>query len=368
MKTVVVTTWYPTERSPSLGAFVEKDVQVLAQDHDVEVVHLVPPQIHDGKAVVERGGTTVHRIVMSTQRPDHVLRARRRLEQHLRGAELLHTMAFSSLLPFGFRRPAVPWVHTEHWSGLTNPATLPRSWRAALPVLRSLLARPDVVTAVCDYLARPVREVRRGDTVVVPCIVPLPDPVPERPERAQELRLAAVGGLIERKDPVLAVETVAELRRRGVQSRLVWVGSGPLRDAVRARAAELGVADAVELAGVRDARGVGDVLAAADLFFLPTRADNFCVSAAEALVHGRPVVVGATGGQGEYIEAHTGSLVDEQDAGAYADAIIATDARTRTLSAADIAGTIGDRFSPDSVRKGYLSAYERALRHHGGRP
>jgi glycosyltransferase involved in cell wall biosynthesis len=366
MKIVAVTTWYPTGVSPSLGAFVEKDVEVLSRDHDVEVVHLVPPAHHDGEAVVERDGVRVRRVVMSTQRPDHVARAARELRSLLRGADLVHTMAFSSLLPFALGRPSAPWVHTEHWSGLTNPGTLPPVWRAALPALRPLLARPDAVTAVCEYLARPIRAVRRGTTVIVPCIVPAPDPLPPRPDRAAALRLAAVGGLIDRKDPLLAVDTVAELRDRGVDAELTWVGSGPLREQVLERAAGLGVTDRVALPGVQDASGVSQVLAGADLFFLPTRADNFCVSAAEALVHGRPVVVGATGGQGEYIEPHVGSLVDLQTARAYADAIMSTDARTRGLTAEDIAGTIGDRFSPEAVRRGYLDAYRRAVDAYGG--
>lgn len=360
MKIVAVTTWYPTGLSPSLGAFVEKDVEVLARDHEVEVVHLVPPSLHDGESVVERGDVRVHRVVMSTQRPDHVARAARELRPLLRDADLVHTMAFSALLPFALGRPDAPWVHTEHWSGLTNPGTLPAVWQVALPVLRPLLARPDVVTAVCEYLARPIRDVRSGRTAIVPCIVPSPTPLAPRPERGEVLRLAAVGGLIDRKDPVLAVETVAALRERDVVAELTWVGSGPLRDRVLGRADELGVADRVHLPGVQDATGVSDVLAGADMFFLPTRADNFCVSAAEALVHGRPVVVGATGGQGEYIRSEVGSLVDVQDAGAYADAIVATDARTRSLDAAEIAATIGDRFSPESVQQGYADAYRDA--------
>lgn len=360
MKIAAVSTWYPTERSPSLGAFVEKDVQALARDHDVTVVHLVPPHLHDGVATVERGGVTVHRVVMGTQRPDHVVRAAREIQPFLEKADLVHTMAFSSLLPFALRRPDAPWVHTEHWSGLTNPSTLPLLWRAALPRLKPLLARPDVVTAVCEYLARPIREVRDGATTIVPCIVPAPRPAPARPVRSAALRLVAVGGLIERKDPLVAVETLAELRRRGIDAELTWVGSGPLRDRVVERSSELGLAEVFHLAGVQDPRGVLDALVRSDMFFLPTRADNFCVSAAEALVAGRPVVVGATGGQGEYIRSAVGTLVDVQSASAYADAIVTTDERTKALSAEEIAGTIGERFSPEAVGSGYADAYARA--------
>jgi glycosyltransferase involved in cell wall biosynthesis len=267
-------------------------------------------------------------------------------------------------------------VHTEHWSGLTAPQTLPASWRLALPALRRLLGRPDVVTAVCDYLARPVREVREageaGDrggqpTVVVPCIVPVPDPVPPRPAPADRLRLVGIGGLIERKDPVMAVDTVAELRRRGQDAELVLVGEGPLRDTVVARADALGLADRVRLTGPLDRDGVLQALADADLFLGPTRGDNFFVSCAEAVVAGRPVVVGATGGQGEYIDPRVGRTVDDQSAAAYAAAVQDVLARAEGLTAPQISDTVGQRFSVDAVAAGYQAAYDLAVAVRGGR-
>ncbi|WP_158288641.1 hypothetical protein [Ornithinimicrobium flavum] len=45
------------------------------------------------------------------------------------------------------------------------------------------------------------------------------------------------------------------------------------------------------------------------------------MSCAEAVVSGRPVVVGATGGQGEYLDPRVGVTVDVQTPGAYADAV-----------------------------------------------
>lgn len=370
MKIIAVTAWFPSPKAPTVGTFVEKDVRVLARDHDVEVVHLIAPGLAEsgtGAAAtavetIDHDGLRVHRIVMSTQRPDQILRARRLLEPLLAGADLVHTMAFPSLLPFARSRPAAPWVHTEHWSGLTTPSTLPAAWRLALPVLRPLLRRPDVVTAVCEYLARPIRAERRDrSTVIVPCIVPAPPVLVERgPGEGRPLELVGVGGLIDRKDPLLAVRCLAELGARGHDVRLTWAGSGPLHDDVLALADQLAVSDRLTLLGNVDTAGVGAALDAADLFFLPTKADNFCVSAAEALVHGRPVVVGATGGQGEYIDPSVGELVDHQDVAAYADAIERVWLATEGLSAEDVAATIGDRFSPDTVRRGYLDAYDLA--------
>ena len=354
-----------------MGTFVEKDVRVLARDHDVEVVHLVAPHLTDPREAdvdtIDHDGLRVHRIVMSPQRPLQIRRARRLLEPLLAGADLVHTMAFPTLLAFARSRPGVPWVHTEHWSGLTTPATLPPTWRLALPALRPLLGQPDVVTAVCDYLARPIRAARQGKpTEIVPCIVPAPAALAPRRPAGRALELVSVGGRIDRKDPLLAVRTLAELVARGHDARLTWAGTGLLRDDVAALAVDLAVADRLTLLGTVDADGVRAALDAADLFFLPTKADNFCVSAAEALVHGRPVVVGSTGGQGEYIDASVGELVGRQNVKAYADAIERVVATTSELSAEEVAATIGDRFSPETVRRGYLDVYDLARAERAG--
>ncbi|MBZ2196456.1 glycosyltransferase [Occultella gossypii] len=371
MRIVAVTTWFPTERATSSGAFVEKDVAAIAARpgiDSVDVLHLVPPHQDDGSRAFTHNGIRVRRVPMSTRSPLDILTVARSLGVLLAGADVVHTMAFSSLLPFRMHRPDVPWVHTEHWSGLTTPATLPLAGRAALPLLKPLLRMPDVVTGVCEYLAAPIRAVR-GDaaTAVVPCIVPPREHLTPRPMRPRApMRLVAVGGLVERKDPLLAVDTIAELARRGVTAELTWVGGGELHDQVVRRARKRKVGHLIRLAGTADSAGVSAALDAADLFFLPTRADNFCVSAAEALVHGRPVVVGATGGQGEYIRPEVGTLVDVQDAEAYADAIVETERRTRHLNASDVAGTIGDAFSAARVGAGYVAAYAAAAAGHRG--
>ncbi|WP_460477728.1 glycosyltransferase family 4 protein [Brachybacterium huguangmaarense] len=325
-------------------------------------MHLVPPQDDDGTRHVLHEGLEVLRIPMAPSSPRSVLSAGRRLRVALRGADLVHSMAFSALLPLAFHRPPTAWVHTEHWSALTTPQTLPLAAQQMLPAALLLERRPDVVTAVCEFLARPLRRARpRRSVHVVPCIVEPGAPAPRRPRPHGDLRLVSVGGLIERKDPLVAVSTLAELVRRGVDAHLTWIGDGPLRDETAAYAAERGVADRLDLAGSRSSTEVRSALAASDLFFGPTRADNFFVSAAEALVAGRPVVLGSTGGQSEYVRGEVGRLVDAQDPVDYADAIVDLDAATATVPSEAIARTVGDRFSSARVAEGYLRAHAEAM-------
>ena len=152
MRILVVTTWFPTPGHPAVGAFVARDVAALATRHDVRVLHLVAPAFADDGALLtsgapdddgvprdsigsppvdpdrvtldlpgmERVTVPVRRLVTDHRRPDHLTRAGRAIRELSRGADVLHTAVFSTLLSLTTRRVDLPWVHTEHWHGVTS--------------------------------------------------------------------------------------------------------------------------------------------------------------------------------------------------------------------------------------------------------
>ncbi|SDZ74961.1 Glycosyltransferase involved in cell wall bisynthesis [Bowdeniella nasicola] len=361
MRVVIVSPWFPTKKNPSSGAFVVKDAVALSDaGHDIRIVHFVPSHEDDGTLRVHHEGLPVIRIPMDTNNPLSILRASRELPALLKGADVVHTQALSAIEPFVFARTSLPWVHTEHWSAITSPETLPSAARMMLPGLLKMEKLPDVVVAVCEFLARPIREVRGERPVeIIPCQVPAPPRLIERPKPADVLRLISTGAIVERKDPLVAVRTVKELNDRGIATRLTWLGEGPLRAEATELAAILGVD--VEFPGTKSAQEVRDFIGESDMFFGPTRADNFFVAAAESIVNGRPLVVGANGGQGEYIDPAVGQTVDRQDPQAYADAIVAVRDRAAHLSARDIADTVGNRFDPETIAQAYTDLYKRVV-------
>ena len=77
--------------------------------------------------------------------------------------------------------------------------------------------------------------------------------VPDEPPKHDwdgRLRLLSVGRIEPEKDPLLMIETLAELeRRRPGRYSLMWAGTGRLVGAVRERAEQLGIGDLVELPG-----------------------------------------------------------------------------------------------------------------------
>ncbi|MFK5646655.1 glycosyltransferase [Ornithinimicrobium sp. LYQ121] len=373
MRVLVVTTWFPTPSSPSTGSFVARDVEAIATRHHVHVLHLCAPRLlthgDPGPEVPGTGGrVSLERLAMDPRRPDHVLRARRRVLELTRHADLLHTMAVSALLPTTGPRPAVPWVHTEHWSGLMAPETLTLGLRGARLAVRHLLARPDVVVVVGEELAAGVRRLRTGPVVVVPNIVTAPEELSARRRPEVPLTdpgrgvagLVGVGGLIDRKDPLTAVATVAELRARGADARLTWVGEGPLRAAVVRAADASGVP--LRLTGDITPDEVQPLVADADVFLLPTRAETFCVAAAEALAAGRPVVVGDTSGPRDFVGPPSGALVAPgAPAMTWADAVEGAWRSSAGLTASAIAAPVLERYGAHRYAERVDAVYRSLL-------
>jgi glycosyltransferase involved in cell wall biosynthesis len=102
------------------------------------------------------------------------------------------------------------------------------------------------------------------------------------------------------KNPVQLVEAVALARRRGVPARALFIGDGPMRPAVEARAQELGVAAETVITGLQ--QDVRPLLAAADVAALCSHSEALSLAALEALALGRPVLHAAVGGAAEMIE------------------------------------------------------------------
>jgi len=101
------------------------------------------------------------------------------------------------------------------------------------------------------------------------------------------------------KNHVQMVEAIAELRRRGIPARALFVGDGDTRAAIEARARDLGVAGDVVITGLVD--DVRPCLAACDVVALCSLSETFSLAALEAMALGRPVVHSEVGGAAEMI-------------------------------------------------------------------
>jgi glycosyltransferase involved in cell wall biosynthesis len=132
--------------------------------------------------------------------------------------------------------------------------------------------------------------------------------------------LVTIGRLTEQKGHCYLLQALPKLLNTWPQLCCVFVGAGELHDALQRLAVDLGIERACRFVGVRE--DIADILAAADLFVLPSLSEGFPFVLLEALAMGRPVVASRVNGVPELIEEHkTGLLVPPRDSQALATAI-----------------------------------------------
>jgi alpha-1,6-mannosyltransferase len=204
------------------------------------------------------------------------------------------------------RKAGIPSMMVSHES-LDGLLRLFGPGRAAGARLADMLNRRSVTafdTVVCTTGWAAREFTRLGAAPVrVPLGVDLERFTPSHGDAAlrppHEVFLLHCGRLSAEKHPRLSLETLAELRRRGVDAALAVAGDGPLRETLTAEA-EKRELPARFLGHVADPRAL---LATADVVLAPGPIETFGLAALEALASGTPVVARSVSALPEVIGA-----------------------------------------------------------------
>ncbi len=266
------------------------------------------------------------------------------------------------------RRTSLPATVASVRSGeITKP-----EWKCWLN--RRVGGRADLTIAVSeDALDFAVRceGLRREKAVVVMNGVDAAKYDPALRVSAQELdpRIppgARVVGTVGRLGPEKAhpslLEAFAHVRRRVPEAHLVIAGDGPMRHELSELTRRLGIAESVHVLGFRD--DVPRVLAAMDVFCLPSRFEGISNALLEAMAMAKPCIATAVAGNKALIrDGVEGILVPPSDATALADAIVALlQDRERAAALGEAARKrVEQEFTMDHMVQGYADAYRSVL-------
>jgi glycosyltransferase involved in cell wall biosynthesis len=308
------------------------------------------------------------------------------LARHVGGYDLVHVHALFSYaaLPAAWaaRRAGIPYVvrplgTLSRW-GMAERH--PRLKRLSLALVERRILRG----AACVHYTSEAERLEAaelgidGRSAVVPLGVALGrfDPLPPRgwlEARAPHLAGRPVALFLSRLDRKkgleLLLEAVALAKARGTPLALVVAGTGDrgLEARLRGEAARLGIERDVVWAGFVTGEEQLAVLAAADLFVLPSHSENFGVSVVEAMACGLPVVVSdQVGIHREIAEAGAGLVVPcRADALAEALMRLGEDATLRCRIGQRARRLAGNEFSVERMVQGLIDLYSSVL---SGRP
>jgi glycosyltransferase involved in cell wall biosynthesis/SAM-dependent methyltransferase len=188
------------------------------------------------------------------------------------------------------------------------------------------------------------------------------------------LLLSVIAQITPWKGQDLAIDTLAELRRRGCDAQLLVVGEtkffGP-STSLDNRAFERGLHALVDAHAIGDhVRFLGEredaelILAASDVLLVPSTQEPFGRTIVEAMAMGVPVASTSIGGPPEIMRGGIGGLlVEGRDPATWADAVMALSAWPAERGAAARAEARA-RFSRERHTSAVLDVYAGALAHH----
>jgi glycosyltransferase involved in cell wall biosynthesis len=230
---------------------------------------------------------------------------------------------------------------------------------------RIIAVSREVEARYVDELHVPERKlVVVPNAIAIPSTVPAPDPA----LRARLLNgrpdylVLTPARLDEQKGHADLLAAAAEVP----DATFVLAGDGPLREELEESARRLGVDDRCLFLGLRD--DVPALLAAADLFVLPSHFEGLPVSVLEAMAAARPVLATAVGGTDEaVVDGESGLLVPARDPAALAAAIrrLREDPELACRLAAGGRTRVEREFSVEVTARAVERVYEEVVRASG---
>ena len=180
-------------------------------------------------------------------------------------------------------------------------------------------------------------------------------------------RVLFLSNMIADKGPLVLVEALAVLQRRGVAFEATFAGArsdGRTVDEFHAAVARHGLGERVRYVGPAFGAEKEALFATHDLFALPTARDTFGLVLLEAMQHGLPVVTTTVGAIPEVVvEGETGFLVPPGDVEALADQIerLATQPGLRRRLGSAGRERYRERFTLEAFERRLVAALARCV-------
>jgi len=262
---------------------------------------------------------------------------------------------------------AARWLRLPHVITLHGNMWMTDAWRRRV-ALRWAIRHSDATVAVShDTRRQLLADLGLPDAAIDTVWNGIPAPAGERTAvraelgvRPEEVLILAIGTLIERKGHAVLIRSLAEVYRRAPEIgwHLAIAGDGPERDHLATLAAEAGLAGRVRLLGFRP--DAAHLLAAADVFAMPSQWEGLPLALLEAMFAGNAVIASGISGIPEAIPSEEfGVLVPPGDVPALTSALhrVLGDAALRSRLGRAAQARAREFFTVGRMTEAYLRRY-----------
>ena len=258
----------------------------------------------------------------------------------------------------------IPYVITEHWTVYHHSSQAKLGfWQRKMTIFSA--NRAASILPVSENLAQAMRSFGiNSEMKVVYNAIDTDVFVPKEKIKNKGIQLVHVSSLDPiQKNPLLLLEAFEQILLTHPNAQLNIISDGDFHF-FQPEIQRLGISDHVIFHGIKDAKGIAQLLQQANLFVLTSRFENLPCVLIEARSCGVPVVSTNVGGIDEIIQANDGVLVPTEDIGALVAAINQQIERLSSYQSDDMHKRASELFSYNAIGKEFTQIYESILTEH----
>lgn len=285
--------------------------------------------------------------------------------------DLVHSHEFTMAV---YGTAAARWLGIPHVITMHGSQYVTSKWRRQVLLRWAFRGSAATVVVSADTKRHLEKELGLSEAMLRVILNGVPARTGDRSRLRAELGVAddqivllAVGSLVPRKGHAVLIEALSTL---GPKSWMLAIaGGGAERERLEALAEAKGVSRQVKILGHRE--DVPDLLAACDIFVMPSLWEGLPLALLEAMLAGKPVVASRTSGIPEAVnDGVDGLLTTPGDVGALASALAAllADPVRRAALGAAARSRATAAFTLDAMADGYERVFREALGRTNGRP
>lgn len=393
MNIFIIPSWYPDDRNPVGGIFIEEQAEALAKiypEHNFIVSHCGNfylslssyPKTYRALRDFFKSKSFEKNIKNNlTEFYEPVLTWTEKLGGEIRNIIGAHTSNFLKAqdrfgkidivhahvsYPGGYsamkikEQFSVPYVITEHMGPFPFVNFLENG------ILSQKLAEPlnkaDEIIAVSSFLADQIKSFGIREPVVIPNMVNenlfFPD---SSVKKNKPIKFLTVSSFIESKGIKELLDGILLSVNGSEQKEFVIAGSGPLENYIREFIDRNNLTQTVTLINnpVRDS--VIRLFHECDVFILPSHIESFGIVYVEAMACGKPVIATDCGGPADFVNQSNGRLIPVENVDSISDAIEYFSINLSDYSSEKIREFFTGNYSGQAVCPKIISTYEKLL-------
>lgn len=389
LKVIFFPAWYPTKMDSMAGLFVKYHAKAVAQYADVAVLHCIPTNTTQKKAIeyeyfVDEGIPTIITYIQKRENnwTDKILFPIRYITACYTGYNKLikqfgkphlhhvHILTRSGLLAL-YKKvvSGIPYIVTEHWSRY-----LPQNSNSYQGGLRKWLTKrvvknASLVTTVSKHLGVAMQSHGlKNQYTQVPNVVNVDFFQPQTSNYKPQTSilkpiLLHVSCFDEKPKNVKGIlEAAKKLENADIDFELRLVGDGKDWQLCVDYARELGVKNVV-FTGLKTGDDLLKEFQTADVFILFSRFENQPVVILEAFACGLPVIATKVGGIPEIVQPGFGLLIESENVEELVNSIKQTITSPQQFDRVGMRNYVLENFSYAGVGKQFYDIYQKVLNH-----